>query len=1323
MISSSRAASKINLLDAAHLLLKTTTTKAASVSSSLNINALTSISSTRSAAHLELPFLCPALLDQAAAADKNHSSASSTFNLRASTSRLGFNKRPKRFHSFPINPSRSATATSSRVSLEDLHQSTRALSSSSTSISDAPPSPCQSRDDVDASRNPTSESDGFISMHFSSCRLDRALFLLLLTFTSSHFPTSASLSLASYPSSSSSERVRAETLSLWQMEMDESLEEIRRKEIRSLHRDPDRNKRKSERTRKQMDELTRRSLEGETGIENSVYLERRQEKEMKERSSSNREGSSSSSDSTQDVSASSSSRDLYHSDPDPNPLAQHSLLPFGSPRIRRHLINFLEKSQSRNPQVQSILESCYEVISRPTNPFSQQLAFEALTNLRTLLQSEMDSISIYEARLATHSLLLSFLQLNNRVALQTFFSFLSTLSSSSKNGGMGKGKAIWPLDRDVMAELIVKLGFQKRFWGVLKLFEIENKNYSNFKLDPRSEGDLDEDSTFQSQMNHQQLRAQAGLCQWEEIYDQHLTSPSNPSSRLSIESFELLLRSGMRMRDINLTNSILKKMKEEGLELTSRNWMALIRGWKDSRIQFYQLSNDLESRFKENQELLEAHLDVRELNQLLRTSSSAQDLESCLLILRGFNLFDLSRRDLNDLQTATSIPLRPGSIPTPNSETFAILCQFLGKLRRPALALRCFKEALKLLIHSQVNETRSGIVQNLQKCCQGVILGFLSSGRPMKALDFGSLALGRTRSYVDGSKVKSSFGLEESQIGLIEPSSYIYSSLLHSAASPQVASVNAARNILLDMFENGFKMQDPVRRAMAGLVYQSIGKGNDYPAIKRSFGRFDEGESNGSVEGNEVESLSDQNSEKEMRRFLEVLKDQGFEEAVTLAERNWKVEQKAISSTSSFSFSQRYKKRNARNRPSISHLSESSQELSHNWAKENSLGPGLDPVEWASSSLEPLSSRSPPELKPSTIQQSLVTSSTTSHSSTSNRYALRIRIQSLLKGDIESSIELYKEMESLKIKPLSVHISPIIEGLVQLNRMTEAESLLISARRELGIKPSIEVWIAFVEHCIQNRDLLKLEKVFKLFREEGGAEIKDRRFKNVLEDFRLNFRNLTGWKDWSGRGWEIELNRLLESSPSESNSPSNSSSSLTLSPGSNHFSQSSTLNDPFLRRILYQSKGNENLDPYLFHIKFLNLNSNLDFFKAQIFLSDSLREGLKPNLPIVYAFKRSGNWIRRHLNLVAQSPSPLDKDVITPNEFKSIKSSKAQELVEALEVYKMNFEKIKGEEERLRVERKKERLYREQVVDLVLSVVDGTIKREGLERRRCEIEN
>ena len=54
---------------------------------------------------------------------------------------------------------------------------------------------------------------------------------------------------------------------------------------------------------------------------------------------------------------------------------------------------------------------------------------------------------------------------------------------------------------------------------------------------------------------------------------------------------------------------------------------------------------------------------------------------------------------------------------------------------------------------------------------------------------------------------------------------------------------------------------------------------------------------------------------------------------------------------------------------------------------------------------------------------------------------------------------------------------------------------------------------------------------------------------------------------------------------------------------------------------------------------------------------------------------------------------------------------------------KVNFEKIKGEEERLRIERKNERLYREQVVDLVLSVVDGTVKREGLGRRRWEIEN
>lgn len=1339
MIGRSNAAIHRAQLTRQHLT-KSTSTSSNFLPPLSNSSYTSSNSTSNSISALELPhFLCPAL-DPSSADTTINSSPSTSTSKRTSSSKTPFKIR----FSSTASISNYSIPSTSKLRLDSIHSSTsspsqtRSASSSSISTSVPPsnPRPSELISFSNASQLPIDDST---PGEFSVASPITCSSLLQLTSQSS--------SLSASPlDPEAQQREAAETVSMWQLEMDESIEDTRRKEMRITQ--GNRGRRKEEKRKKEFRELTRRTLSMETGIENEDYLNRREEIERREEEEEM--------GGIEDRAAS-SQEDLESSWLDEPSITPKKTSAAPIKYIRKNLFNFLRSSKASNQDIQLILESCRDIISKPSNETSQQMAFASLEAFRTVNKAKVHTFNSTtaptELQLASQSLLLILLHLNNRVALQAFFSLLSTLSTSNYS----LRNRLWPMPRSIILELVQKLGRQKRFRGVLKLCEIEKRHWDHLNSS-RGKDSYDSMEDLGKSFKLEKIRAQSGLFQWKEIVEEHLSSfqDSSEDSGGQVDSsqcFHFLLRSSMRLRDVGMTNLILKKMGQEGAEVTNESWKSMIKGWRDARLEFSQINRPPELDFESvgSKIFLERSPTVQDLNELIREAAQSQDLGFCLQICKYFNLFpsfiknqtsSSNASDTSKHQHTDSFPLDSSSIPAPTTETYAILCQFLGRLRRPALTLRCFKEALDLPVHTRVrkqreeskkdrlqgkkelieNGAKSGFeanksfelvelasgddadhsqeiqffrqeTRNLQKCAQAVILGFLASQRPKQALGFGALVLGRSTSYIDDSPLTVNFGLKPSQLNLVEPGTLIYSSLLQATANPQVRSVKAARNVLEEMFSWGFISNGPIRRGLATLIFSSIGKETDVQDVRKSFQRLKpmvlnenswsrserfHGEKKPIFERGRSRASRRRIGMQRMEKLAQILQMNGFEQAIELSNRK---KGKARAKLDEVQIQED---------PLASLLDDgSTQDMSHTWAKDNQLGPGSDPIAWGSISGSSASTQFSTEpstsLDPSSIP-------------TSNGFALRLRVYAVLRGDVESAISLYRLMERCGIKPNSHHISPIIEGLTRSGRRMEAKALMNAAQKHLNVEPSVEVRMTFIEMSIKNKDQLSLAKDLKEFR-ESGLKVMNNRLRNLLEAFKL-IRNKeeSGFRE--GGEWEFELGRLWNSNFNSDSATSRSGLEISESKKTPASSFSPTL----VRKERF--RGDENTDPYLFHSRFWALNGQNSLLSAQNYLARSLHLGLKPTKPIIEAFYRSGNWIKK--NLKESDLSKVDPTVKGPWNVSH------PELEQSLEIFGENCKLIGKEEERMKRDRLLEKEWRERAVDLVLGVVNGDIRREGL---------
>ncbi|SPO40082.1 uncharacterized protein PSFLO_05564 [Pseudozyma flocculosa] len=262
-------------------------------------------------------------------------------------------------------------------------------------------------------------------------------------------------------------------------------------------------------------------------------------------------------------------------------------------------------------------------------------------------------------------------------------------------------------------------------------------------------------------------------------------------------------------------------------------------------------------------------------------------------------------------------------------------------------------------------------------------------------------------------------------------------------------------------------------------------------------------------------------------------------------------------------------------------------------------------------------------------------------------YAMRMRVFAVLRHDFDSAQRLWRSMIEHGIEPTVKHVEPLVEGLLAVSRLTDAQKLKENAVRIYGIKPSVRLHTALIRAYARDGD--------------------DRRLLRELSEFKRN-------------GYQLDetILQIIETAHSQRHPVPVHERSVDL--GDLHSVSS---------RFKVQMRG-------------------FAYLEAQQLVAHALDRGLVPDDVLVGFIGRSVNWLdkqcRRHPRHVGPRLSgstlqrPLDR----------------QELESALDLARQNLARAR-KVKRLTPLREKVamRRFRRGVIELILELVDGSLKKEA----------
>lgn len=80
----------------------------------------------------------------------------------------------------------------------------------------------------------------------------------------------------------------------------------------------------------------------------------------------------------------------------------------------------------------------------------------------------------------------------------------------------------------------------------------------------------------------------------------------------------------------------------------------------------------------------------------------------------------------------------------------------------------------------------------------------------------------------------------------------------------------------------------------------------------------------------------------------------------------------------------------------------------------------------------------------------------------SSAYAMRMRVYAVLWQDFDSAVRLFYSMLAHNVRPTMLHISPLVEGLVEVDRLSEAQRVLDEAVPTIGLAPTLRLHTALI---------------------------------------------------------------------------------------------------------------------------------------------------------------------------------------------------------------------------------------------------------------------
>ena len=100
-------------------------------------------------------------------------------------------------------------------------------------------------------------------------------------------------------------------------------------------------------------------------------------------------------------------------------------------------------------------------------------------------------------------------------------------------------------------------------------------------------------------------------------------------------------------------------------------------------------------------------------------------------------------------------------------------------------------------------------------------------------------------------------------------------------------------------------------------------------------------------------------------------------------------------------------------------------------------------------------------------------------------YAMRLRVHAVIRRDYEAAEQVYLAMLKHGIRPNMMHIAPLVEGLISVGRIADAQRIKENARSMFGLAPTLRIHTSFIRVFARNGDEQGVRRELEEMRSNG----------------------------------------------------------------------------------------------------------------------------------------------------------------------------------------------------------------------------------------------
>ncbi|KAJ9476399.1 TPR_REGION domain-containing protein [Pseudozyma hubeiensis] len=526
------------------------------------------------------------------------------------------------------------------------------------------------------------------------------------------------------------------------------------------------------------------------------------------------------------------------------------------------------------------------------------------------------------------------------------------------------------------------------------------------------------------------------------------------------KTFDLLLRTHVRRQDLEQLNHVLDAMPQHGYTVDAKAWLTILRGFQSFR-------PTLATMLRRDANIVQCPT-LHVVNQLLLLLSKELDVDGALMVLRIFRIPSIQQRGgtADDPTQQEEMSIIKGPSLQPNVQTYAVLAHMFGRLGRWQETLDFFRLAMSV---SDSHRGNDATLDHLQQSASSVMRAYFNAGRPIRAMSFAHEVL--KLPYFGSGEGKGApsvdFDLPASPRCKMPPTTFHYRILLECASA--IGSADCARRILVDLLQHGHTIDQQVLRGLARLVFSTIDQDafESIRVIRRLLSN--PCEKHGTERSQRLGSLSD------LVRYL------GASERAVLESQNAKNIERSANATLTRPELQRPSLHDGRGTLPKDEL--------RDWLIKDS-SPLLTTTLTVHNAVDDASSA---------LTQDL------SRPLSYEAYAMRIRVYAVVRRDYESAQKVYHAMLSHGVKPTMMHIAPLIEGLIAVGKLDEAQRLKRNAREVTSLEPTLRIHTALIRAYVRAGDFDAARKEIKELT-SNGFEMDDT-IANIIEAAQSGRRN------------------------------------------------------------------------------------------------------------------------------------------------------------------------------------------------------------------------